>query len=190
MNSSAGRFAMRVSKIAALGGAALVLALGAFLVAATRVAEASTVPTGGGTVTPVLECEFANGSPGDAYSAVWGYTNTTGATATVAIGASNEFTPGGTNRGQPTQFSVGTSTDAFTTNWNGSTAQSWVLEGHTATANAVVGGKPAPACGTTPVPIVGPPTLVWLGGGVVAAGLVVVWRRRTATPARAPARLA
>jgi len=178
---------MRVLKAAPLVGAALLLALGAFVGPVARVAAASSAPTGGGTVTPVLECEFANGSPGDAYSAVWGYTNTTGATVTLPIGASNEFTPGGTNRGQPTQFSVGTNTDAFTTNWNGSTAQSWALDGHTATANAVVGGKPAPACGTTPVPIAGPPTLVWLAVGVVAAGLVIGWRRRRLRIARLPA---
>jgi len=178
---------MRVLKAVPLGGAALLMGLGALLGPAARVAEASTVPSGGGTVTPVLECEFANGRTGDAYSAVWGYTNTTGATVTLAIGASNEFTPGGTNRGQPTQFSVGTNTDAFTTNWNGSTAQSWVLDGHTATANAVVGGQPAPACGTTPVPIAGPPTLLWLAVGTVAAGLVIGWRRRRTTTARLPA---
>ena len=168
---------MRVLQCAAPGVAGAPLALGAPLASATNVAGASTTQTGGGTVTPVLECEFNNGTSPDAYSAYWGYTNTTSGPVTLAIGSSNEFTPGGTNRGQPTQFSVGSSTNVFTTKWNGTSAQSWVLDGHTATANAVVGGKPSPACGTTPVPIVAPQSLVWLAVGGAAAGLVV-WRRR------------
>ncbi len=163
--------------------AAALLPVGAFLWTVTGVAGAVTSPTGSsGTVAPVMECEFNNGSSNDKYSAIWGYTNTTGGTVTIAIGSSNEFTPGAQNRGQPTSFTPGTNTDAFTTNWNGSSSQSWVLNGTTATAQQVVNGNPAPACSTKPVPIAAPQTLIWIAAGGVTAGIVVVVRRRRRVP--------
>ena len=165
---------IRAVQLVGYGVAALVLPVGAFWMATATVAEATPV----GSVTPVMVCEYNNGTTPDAYSAVWGYDNTTGSTVTIAIGASNEFTPGGQNRGQPTSFSPGSFTDAFTTNWNGSTTQSWVLNGVSAPANAVVGGKPAPACASPPVSIVEPQTLLWLALGAAGAGIVVVWHRR------------
>jgi hypothetical protein len=162
---------------------AVVLSGIAFSMAMTGVGVA------GGTVTPIMECEFNNGTSPDAYSAYWGYNNTTGSPVKLAIGSSNEFTPGGQSRGQPTSFSTGNQANVFSTNWNGSTSQSWVLDGNTATANAVVGGKPSPACASPPVSITGYQTIVWLAVGVAGIGTVVVWRRRRRGGVLGPAEL-
>ncbi len=71
--------------------AAAILAAGTLAVVAAPAGAA-------GAIKPVLQCVFADTKAGT-YIAVWGYTNTTGAAATIAVGGDNRFDPTPQDRG-------------------------------------------------------------------------------------------
>lgn len=85
------RFSSRLLVAAALAGVSVVL---------------SAAPAGAaGTVTPTLECVFQNADGTD--TAVFGYSNTTGAVVSLPVGATNGFSSAPDDRGQPTVFATG-----------------------------------------------------------------------------------
>lgn len=154
--------------------AAAILAAGTLAVLA---APAGAV----GAIKPVLQCVFADTKAGT-YIAVWGYTNTTGAAATVAVGGDNRFDPTPQDRGQPTKFEVGTQTNVFTTTWDG-TNLTWRINGTTETAS-----RNSKACESPPVPQGNDSPqaflLIAVAAGVVmlgsaASGWVIHRRRRS-----------
>ena len=154
--------------------AAAILAAGTLAVVAA--------PAGAtGAIKPVLQCVFADTKAGT-YIAVWGYTNTTGAAATIAIGGDNRFDPTPQDRGQPTKFEVGTQTNVFTTTWDG-TNLSWRVNGTIETAS-----RNSKACESPPVPQGNDSPqaflLIAVAAGVVmlgsaASGWVIHRRRRS-----------
>jgi len=97
-------------------------------------------------VTPKLECIFTTDAATGAYTAVWGYENTTEAAAEAPIGTTNKFDPKPEDRGQPTRFEVGRKVNVFTVDSPGS-ALVWKLPGGNATAN-----KNSKQCESPPVP--------------------------------------
>lgn len=119
--------------------------IAAALLAAGTLALVAAPAGAEGTIKPVLQCVFADTKAGT-YIAVWGYTNTTGAAATIAVGADNRFDPTPQGRGQPTKFDVGTQSNVFTTTWDG-TNLSWKLSGNSETAS-----RNSKACESPPVP--------------------------------------
>ena len=154
--------------------AAAILAAGTLAVAAAPAGAA-------GAIKPVLQCVFADTKAGT-YIAVWGYTNTTGAAATVAVGGDNRFDPTPQDRGQPTKFEVGTQTNVFTTTWDG-TNLTWRINGNTETAS-----RNSKACESPPVPQGNDSPqallLIAVAAGVVmlgsaASGWVIHRRRRS-----------
>src|SRR5690349_21547064 len=78
------------------------------LLAAPGAASATTY----GTVSPLLDCvtQNSNGS----FTAVMGYSNTTGRSQTIAYGYNNVITPSKYDRVQPTTFQAGTYHGVFT----------------------------------------------------------------------------
>jgi hypothetical protein len=118
--------------------AAAILAAGTLAIVAAPAGAA-------GTVTPVLQCVFADVKAGT-YVAVWGYSNTTGAAIAIPVGTDNRFDPQPQDRGQPSKFDVGTQSNVFTTTWDG-TNLSWKLSG-----NSVTASHNSKACESPPVP--------------------------------------
>jgi hypothetical protein len=108
--------------------------LAAAIVAAGTLAIVAA-PTGAaaGAIKPVLQCVFVDTKTGTT-TAVWGYTNTTGAAADIPVGGDNRFDPTPQDRGQPTRFDVGTQTNVFTTTWEG-TNLTWRVNGTIETAS-------------------------------------------------------
>jgi hypothetical protein len=119
--------------------------IAAALFAVGIVALAAAPAGAAGSIKPVLQCVFADTKAGT-FVAVWGYTNTTGAAATIAVGGDNRFDPTPQDRGQPTKFGVGTQTNVFTTTWDG-TNLTWRIAGSTETAS-----RNSKACDSPPVP--------------------------------------
>src|SRR5262249_26110074 len=78
-------------------------------------------------VIPKLECvAFASNAPSVAY---WGYSNHNDFPVTIPIGATNRFTPGNEDRGQPTVFEPGRGTGGVATSFGGAAARVWDLAG-------------------------------------------------------------
>jgi hypothetical protein len=123
---------------AALVAAAVITVVGAPLAAGPAGAT--------GTIKPVLSCVFPADAAGTSYIAVWGWSNTTDAAATIPIGDTNRFDPLPQGRGQPTSFPVGSVTNAFTVTWDG-TNLTWRLNGNYDTAS-----RNSPKCASNPVP--------------------------------------
>ena len=139
-----------------LGGAALVV-LGTPL-------TASAAPS---SVAPIVVCSVTrHGST----HALFGYDND-GPALGIAVGSSNYFSPGPSDRGQPTAFASGTKINVFSVDTPGPVT--WTLDG----VRVQTPGQP---CQTTPA---GSSLANW--GPIVALGLVTVlltgllfWRTR------------
>ena len=129
-----------------------------------------------GTVTPLLDCVVQNSN--GSYTAVLGYSNTTGRTTTVPFGTYNVITPSKYDRVQPTTFYNGTYHGVFKITvsvydiWY---SPGWQLNGDVIDyADVTSSACPPP----TSLPAVGNGT--GLAIGVVVAGIVgVLLLRRT-----------
>jgi RHS repeat-associated protein len=116
--------------------------------------EAATAITNK-AVRPILECVVDNG--GGSYTAHWGYLSENTAPVTIAVGASNKFTPLPENRGQPTVFQPGRTpywpNAAFSTPFNGSNLV-WTLRGPDGSTRTSTASSSSKRCGSKPlVPI-------------------------------------
>jgi hypothetical protein len=129
-----------------------------------------------GTVTPLLDCVVQNSN--GSYTAVLGYSNTTGRTTSIPFGTYNVITPSKYDRVQPTTFHSGTYHGVFKVTvsaydiWS---SPEWRLNGDTIDyADVTANSCPPP----TSLPAVGNGT--GLAIGVVIAGVVgVLFLRRT-----------
>jgi Tol biopolymer transport system component len=90
-------------------------------------------------ITPTLASvkRNANGT----YTATFGYRNDNPVTFNIAVGASNNFSPGNQNRGQTTAFQSGTVANAFTVTWDGSSL-TWNVKGPDGQTRRVTARKP------------------------------------------------
>jgi Tol biopolymer transport system component len=70
-----------------------------------------------------------------------GYRNDNPVTFNIAVGASNNFSPGNQNRGQTTAFQTGTVANAFTVTWDGSSL-TWTVKGPDGQTRKVIAKKP------------------------------------------------
>jgi hypothetical protein len=147
-----------------------VLAVGAFLVAGASPAFAHKQ-------NPILECVFKDAGTGQ-YNSLWGYYNDSGSVQNIPIGSQNGFTPSPQGRGQPTALQPGTHDNVFVVTWNGVGSLTWSLNGHDVSATSR-----STQCAKNPVPWFGPQTILWVAAILACAGVVVLRRRRSSTPA-------
>jgi hypothetical protein len=164
--------------------AALALALAAVTLPLAVAGPAQADPGGG---TPIL-CADANGqgycnqlqasfdcvwNNGDGtYTGVFGYNNPTNFVLEAPVGATNEFTPGAANQGQPTLFPPGQVVSAFTVTWNGAPV-TWQL-----VDSSVVASSAGTRCSSNPVPALGSLGVAGLALIATVPVLLVVMRRR------------
>lgn len=126
-----------------------------------------------GTVSPLLDCVVQNSN--GTFTAVLGYSNTTGRAQTIAYGYYNVITPSKYDRVQPTTFYSGTYHGVFKvtlTAYDLWSNPNWRLDGDTVDY-ADVTSKPCPP--STQMPAAGNgagPALVLLAAGVIGAFLV------------------
>jgi hypothetical protein len=83
-------------------------------------------------LTPVVECVVAG--EGDAFTAWFGYNNTSNKTLTVPVGNGNKFDPEPRDRGQPRTFARGRHQFVVSAFSSGESL-TWFVSGETATAN-------------------------------------------------------
>lgn len=111
----------------------LLTAVAVVSVSALSTGVAVAAPPGSNTVTPLLDCTTQNSD--GSYTAVLGYSNTTGATATIPFGPLNVITPTTYDGVQPTTFLGGTQHGVFALNVSAYDAANsnvtWQLDGHT-----------------------------------------------------------
>jgi hypothetical protein len=112
-----------------LTGVFLVLVLLAGLGLGGGVPRVAAAPA---DLVPILKC--VTPGAGNAFTATFGYQNTTAFTLVVPVGTDNRFTPNPEDRGQPTQFIPGTVLDAVTVASTGQPV-TWVLNTNSVTAN-------------------------------------------------------
>ena len=96
-----------------------------------------------GTITPFIEKVLVDQQTHIA-TAYFGYTNSSGLTRTIAVGAPNNFfTPLPEDRGQPSRFLPGTHHYVFAAVWDYTVeAQiTWIIDGKSVTANASTGAS-------------------------------------------------
>jgi hypothetical protein len=119
---------LRTRRRLAVRFALAAIAAAVALTATPGVAAATT-----GTVTPVLDC--ISESSGGTYSAVLGYSNTTGRTVSIPLGSNNVIWPSKFNGRQPTTFKPGVQHGVFTVTFSINdlwySAPSWTLNGQT-----------------------------------------------------------
>jgi len=128
-----------------------------------------------GTVSPLLDCVVQNSN--GTYTAVLGYSNSTGRTQRIAVGSTNMLTPSWIDQVQPTTFATGTHHGVFsvTLSWVDLLFRpSWKLNGDTVDYSDVTSNSCPPG---TQMPSEGNGAGVALG--LLGAGLVgaVVVRR-------------
>ncbi len=115
------------------------LSLGDDLTATATVTGTGTSEFGGAVTVsqpalqPVVNCVYVKGN-GD-YVAKFGYVNSTSAAINEPIGSGNQFTPAPQDRGQGTNFAVGTYSDVVSVTFSAGSI-SWTLDGTTVTADA------------------------------------------------------
>lgn len=90
-------------------------------------------------ITPTLASVKKNSN--GTYTATFGYRNDNPLTFNIAVGASNNFSPGSQSRGQTTAFQTGTVANAFTVTWDGSSL-TWNLKGPDGQTRQVTARKP------------------------------------------------
>ena len=95
-------------------------------------------------VTPIIECIESAGT--NRFNARFGYKNNTTRPVSIPVGVLNFFLPKPINRGQPTNFAVGTKTNVFKVQFACNSVLVWQLDGGVAIAH-----KGSKKCGTTPV---------------------------------------
>ena len=147
------------------------VALGATAVALAAPTNGTASPLN--HLTPILNCVDVSGG---SITAHFGYTNTWPNQITVPAGKTsgggqNWFLPDPKDRGQPSQFSPGTFSDAFTVTFTSATLE-WRLSDVNGEYNSVVADANSSRC--TPVPAFGfdspwPAILVVVGLGAVVA---------------------
>jgi hypothetical protein len=121
-----------------------VVGVAAMLLLVTALSEAASASH---KQTPILECVFQD--PGThQWNSLWGYNNTSGSVETLAIGSSNNFSPGAQNQGQPTAFQPGQNDNVFVVTWSGATSLTWNLNGQSVSATTS-----STKCAKNPVPI-------------------------------------
>jgi uncharacterized repeat protein (TIGR01451 family) len=90
-------------------------------------------------ITPTLASVKKNSN--GTYTATFGYRNDNPVTFNIAVGTSNNFSPGNQNRGQTTAFQTGTVANAFTVTWDGSSL-TWSVKGPDGQTRRVIARKP------------------------------------------------
>ena len=141
-------------------------------------------PAQAGAVTPLADCYTDNGN--GTYTAVLGYSNTSGRAQKFAVGTSNNLSPSKFNGMQPTSFKAGTYHGVFSVTFTVADAYNagWTLDGTSLTINNAgsVGtcppGTQMPADGNGTGAVV-----ALLAAGVVGVLLVRRVRRRNAVAA-------
>jgi hypothetical protein len=103
---------------------------------ATKTANFTIPPQ---AITPTLASVTHNSN--GTYTARFGYRNDNPLTFNIAVGASNNFSPGNQNRGQTTAFQTGTVANAFTVTWDGSSL-TWTVKGPDGQTRKVIAKKP------------------------------------------------
>ncbi len=158
MNRSPAR-ASRALAAAVLGASFALATAGAALAA----------PDPAAAVSPFVDCvSSAPGAAPDAFTVVFGYSNTSTATVSLATGAvRNTFSLGG-DRGQPATFDPGVHHAAFATTFAGAPADlSWTLGGATVGLDAST-----PSCETATTVTISAPTSAVSGDSVVVSAAV------------------
>ena len=137
---------------------------GAALVVLGTPLSASAAPQ---SVTPIVVCSVTR--HGSTHS-VFGYENT-GASLSIGVGLSNQFSPGPADRGQPTTFAPGTKINVFAIDAPGPVT--WTLDG-------VQVHTPGQACQTTPTSstLAGWGPVFALGFVTLLLGALLFWRTR------------
>jgi len=95
--------------------------------------QVTATPDTSSSVAPLLNCVTKKGS--NTFTAFFGYHNNGLAAAYTPIGDKNKFTSGEIDRGQPTEFGVGTYNNVFSITWEGKSDQQWQLNGSILTAS-------------------------------------------------------
>ena len=161
---------------------------GAFAALAAALALVATPGTASaaGTVTPLLDCYVQNSD--GSFTALLGYSNTTGRTQTIARGTNNVLTPSRYDGVQPTSFKSGTFHGVFTVKLAAADVPyaNWTLNG----ANLSTAVSTTTSCppGTT-LPATGNGTGIAIAlVAAAAAGVLVVRRavRRAGSTTPAP----
>jgi hypothetical protein len=157
------------------------------VVAAPGIASAAT-----GSVTPLLDC--VNDNDNGTYTAVLGYSNTTGRTQVIPLGWNNMVSPSKFNGTQPTTFQNGTFHGAFSVTFTTSerffSPLSWTLNGTTVGGSYYMFMNACPAGTTMPSSGNGTgPAIALLAAGVIGVLLVRRFVRRSTrvAPAGVPA---
>jgi hypothetical protein len=102
------------------------------------------------SILPFMNCYWDNGN--GTYTVSIGYKNSNSTSQTVALGATNKFTYGNANRGQPTTFLPGTRDNVFVMTASAADVNNdlnWSLTGNVVSIQTPV------KCATKPVPQVG-----------------------------------
>jgi hypothetical protein len=140
------------------------LSLVALLGSASPAAAAGNGPT-----KPMLECVSVSGD--GSYTAVFGSSNPSANDQVVPIGADNSFSPGASDRGQPTVFAGGRQAATFSIPFDG-TDLTWNLNGRSVTASSA-----SASCGAGPN-VAEAPATAGLLAVVVALADAWFWKSR------------
>jgi hypothetical protein len=105
--------------------------VGAVVLCVAAVAAAPSAQAAGKSVTPTPSCYFDNGDGTVTVTVDVTSTNTTA--TTLPIGSQNKINPGAQDRGQPTTFAPGTTTNAWSATFSSAEYSSvrWNLDGNT-----------------------------------------------------------
>lgn len=121
-------------------------------------------------VVPTLTC--VTPGAGNSFTAYFGYTNS-GASVTYPVGSQNKVTPNSLNGSQPTTFSSGTTTSAFSVVASSGTVN-WTVAGQSVTAQS---SSTACAGSTLSQDPFGMSLILAIGGGALVGAVVI--RRAT-----------
>jgi hypothetical protein len=144
------------------------------------VAAPGTASAQDGVVTPLFEC-VTKLHGADGWTALLGYSNSSNAPVTWAVGPNNVLRPSARNGEQPTVFQPGTHRGEFTVAFKTGNSVSWTVGG--LSVSATMNSKRCPA--PTELPAEGNgtgPAIVLVGAGVVGAIALHRARRRAPAP--------
>ncbi|HEY6786565.1 MAG TPA: Ig domain-containing protein [Trebonia sp.] len=132
--------------------AAMAVGVGGCLLCGLAIAVPADAAAAG--PVPSLDCVAASGD-GSQVTAYFGYTNTTGASAAIAVGDGNQVFPVQADQGQPAEFNPGSYPSVFSVTFNSVIfpTVSWILDGTQVDASATspqcAPGTTAPASGVS-----------------------------------------
>ena len=154
--------------------------VGAVVLCVAAVAAAPSAQAAGKSVTPTPSCYFDNGD--GTVTVTIDVINDYATTTTMPIGSQNKINPGAQDRGQPTTFAPGTTTNAWSATFSQAEYPSlrWNLDGNT------VPLQTSTQCTAIAVPADGNPLAVVVFGALTSlVGAVFLGERRRRHRARA-----